>query len=138
MREHRQAGGITLTDVTIRGIDGEVYSEFAAEAKKRSVPIGELTTEAMRSFLEAAGAPVYTIGDLDMLTVSKTDLESIEGMVVLNNIDLLEFSDDVDWPTFSARVKMISNVDLLRIPRGLSKFQILTRGQKISLIDAKA
>lgn len=127
-----------MTDVTIRGIDGEVYSEFAAEAKKRGLPIGELTTEAMRSFLEAAGTPVYTIGDLDMLTVSKTDLESIEGMVVLNNIDLLEFSGDVDWPTFSARVKMISNVDLLRIPRGLSKFQILTRGQNISLINAKA
>ena len=137
MREHQQAGGMSLTDVTIRGIDGEVYSQFAAEAKKRGVPIGELTTEAMRSFMEAAGTPVFTIGDLDMLTVTKNDLESIEGMVVLKNIDLLEFADDVDWPTFSARVKTICNVDLLRIPRGLSKFQILTRGSNIDLIDAK-
>ena len=126
-----------MTDVTIRGIDGDIYSQFAAEAKKRGVPIGELTTEAMGAFLEAAGMPVYTIGDLDMLTVTKNDLESIEGMVVLNNIDLLEFSDDVDWPTFSARVRSLSNIDLLRIPRGLSKFQILTRGQNISLIDTK-
>lgn len=127
-----------MTDVTIRGIDGDIYSQFAAEAKKRGVPIGELTTEAMRSFLEIAGAPVYTISNLDMLTVSKNDLESIEGMVVLENIDLLELDDDVDWPTFSTRVKMISNVDLLRIPRGLSKFQVLTRGNNISLIDAKS
>ncbi len=126
-----------MADVTIRGIDGEVYSQFAAEAKKRSLPIGELTTEAMRAFLEMAGMPVYTIADLDMLTVSKNDLESIEGMVVLDNIDLLDLANDVDWPTFSARIKTISNVDLLRIPRGLSKFQVLTRGHNISLIDAK-
>jgi hypothetical protein len=36
-----------MTDVTIRGIDDDVYSKFAAEAKRRGISIGELTTLAM-------------------------------------------------------------------------------------------
>jgi hypothetical protein len=124
-----------VTDVTIRGIDSETYAQFAAEAKKRGVAIGELTTEAMQSLLASAGAPVYTIGNLDMLTVSRNDLESVEGTIVLSNIDLLEFADDVDWPIFNQRIKTISNVDLLRIPRSLSKFQVLTKSKNVELIQ---
>ena len=33
-----------MTDVTIRGIEDDVYAKFTAEAKKRELSIGELTT----------------------------------------------------------------------------------------------
>jgi len=125
-----------LTDVTIRGIDSETYSQFAAEAKKRGVSIGELTTEAMQSLLASAGVPVYTIGNLDMLTVSRNDLESVEGLVVLKDIDMLEFTDDVDWPIFNQRIKLITDIELLRIPRTLSKFQVLTKSKDVELIQS--
>ena len=54
-----------MTDVTIRGIDDGVYSLFSAEARRRSVPIGELVTQVMRIFLEETSEKQYTIEGLD-------------------------------------------------------------------------
>ena len=126
-----------MTDVTIRGIDDETYSRFAAEAKRRGVSIGELTTQAMSSFIAADTGPSYRIGDIDALTVSRSDLESLEGPVTLENIDMLEFDGTVDWPTFSQKVKRIENVDLLVLSKRLSKFQVLTKSKNVSLIRSK-
>lgn len=126
-----------MTDVTIRGIDDETYSKFAAEAKRRGVPIGELTTQAMRSFITADTGPSFRIGNIDALTVSRSDLESLEGPVTLEDIDMLEFDGTVDWPTFSKKVKRIENVDLMVLPKGLSKFQVLTKSKNVSLMRSK-
>jgi hypothetical protein len=126
-----------MTDVTIRGINDEVYSRFAAEAKRRGISIGELTTMAMGTLITESCEPNYRIESIDMLVVSKEDLESLEGMVTLENIDMLEFDESVDWPTFNQRVKEISNVDLLVLPKGLSKFQVLTKSRNVELIRSK-
>jgi hypothetical protein len=67
-----------MTDVTIRGIDDDTYAEFAAEAKKRGLAIGELTTIAMRSVI-AESSKCCKIGNLEYLTVTKEDLLSVEG-----------------------------------------------------------
>lgn len=126
-----------MTDVTIRGIDDAVYAQFAAEAKKRGLAIGELTTIAMRSVVAESTRPVFKIGDLEMLVVSKADLESLDGQVVLQNIDLLEFDSSVDWPTFNDRVKEIDNVEVLTLHKTLSKFQVLTRSKNVEVFMSK-
>ncbi len=126
-----------MTDVTIRGIDDETYSRFAAEAKRRGVSIGELTTSAMSAFISEDSGPSFRIGNVDALSVSKTDLESLGGPITLENIDMLEFDDTVDWPTFSRQVKEINKVDLLIVSKNLSKFQVLTKSKKVSLINVK-
>jgi hypothetical protein len=126
-----------MTDVTIRGIDDDVYSKFAAEAKRRGISIGELTTIAMGAVVSETSGPNYRIESIDSLVVSKVDLESLEGAVTLADIDLLEFDDTVDWPTFSHRVKEIVNVDILVLPKGLSKFQVLTKSKNVDLIRSK-
>jgi hypothetical protein len=125
-----------MTDVTIRGIDDDVYSKFAAEAKRRGISIGELTTLAMGAVVSESSGPNYRIESIDLLVVSK-ELESLEGTVTLENIDMLEFDDTVDWPTFNQRIKEISNVDLLVLPKGLSKFQVLTKSRNVELIRSK-
>jgi hypothetical protein len=126
-----------MTDVTIRGIDDETYSKFAAEAKRRGVSIGELTTLAMVAFISESSAPIYRISDIDSLTVSREDLTSLEGKVVLEDIAMLEFDDTVDWATFSQKVEQIRDVDLLVLPSTLSKFQVLTKSKDVSLIRSK-
>jgi hypothetical protein len=123
-----------MTDVTIRGIDDETYAQFAAEAKKRGLAIGELATIAMRSVIEDSSQPSFKIGDLEGLSVSKTDLESLEAPVTLDNIELLDFDETVDWSTFKKHVKEIKNIELLRLPRTLSKFQVLTRCKNVEVI----
>ena len=124
-----------MTDVTIRGIDDDIYAQFAAEAKKRGMAIGELTTAAMQAVLEESSSPGFRIGDLDELTVSKTDLESVEGLITLEDIELLQFDDSVDWTAFKEHIKEIRDVQLLRLPRSLSKFQVLTRSKDVNLIQ---
>lgn len=123
--------GPPTTDVTIRGIDDEVYSRFAAEAKRRGVPIGELTTEAMRDLVGAADAPTYHLENQEKLSVSKNDLESLDGPVRFSNIEVLEFEDDVDWGVFKAHVSSIDGVEKVLLPKGLSKFQVLTRAKNV-------
>lgn len=126
-----------MTDVTIRGIDDEVYSKFAAEAKKTSKAIGELTTDAMRAYLEKVNGKSYKIENIEHLPVSKVDLESMDAPMRFTNIDLLEFEDDVDWDTFKNRVDRINNVDLIVIPKTLSKFQVLTKSSNVSMVVTK-
>jgi hypothetical protein len=126
-----------MTDVTIRGIDDDIYSRFAAEAKRRGMSIGELTTEAMGVVVSQSEGPNYRIKDIDLLTVSKVDLESLEGMVTLEDIEMLEFDESVDWPTFNQHVKEIRDVELLVLPKGLTKFQVLTRSKDVELIRSK-
>lgn len=126
-----------MTDITIRGIEDGTYSQFAAEAKKRGVPIGELTTAAMKAWIATSTAPVYHIGTMEHLTVSKSDLESVELPVVLSNIEVLEFDDTVDWPTFNRQIREINNVEVIRIRKSLSKFQVLIKAKNVETIESR-
>ena len=134
--ENGSEGGLSLTDVTIRGIDDETYSQFASEAKKRGMSIGEYTTSGMKAMIATSAAPVYRIGTMEHLTVTKVDLESVEFPVILSNIEVLDFDESVDWPTFNRQVKEINNVELIRIRRSLSKFQVLTKAKNIEDIKS--
>jgi len=127
-----------MTDVTIRGIEDDVYAQFAAEAKRRGVSIGELTTKVMKEFVEGvSGKPVYRISDQPAITVSKNDLESTDGVVSFSDIEMLEFEDDVDWETFRNRVDKIVDVEVLVLPKSLSKFQVLTKARDVQMITSK-
>lgn len=127
-----------MTDVTIRGIDDEVYARFSAEAKRRGVPIGELTTMVMRALVDESISRAYRIGDLVSLTVSKNDLDSLDGMVTFCSIKMLEFGDDIDWETFDKHVEKISNIKTVMIPPALTKFQVLTKCKFVSKVMTKS
>jgi hypothetical protein len=126
-----------MTDVTIRGIDDEVYARFAAEAKKRGISIGEQTTEVMRDFVDKASNPGYSINNIEDLEVVKRDLETMDGPVSFNNIDVLEFADDVDWETFKVKVGSIVNVDKVVIPSTLTKLQVLIKARNVSEVRTR-
>jgi len=125
-----------MTNVTIRGIDDDTYLKFSAEATLRGMSIGDLATQAMRSLIEQNKGPIYRIGNMDHLTITRNDLESIDGTVIISNIDRLEFEPDVDWAVIKDHIQMIENVDRLSIPRTVSKFQILTRVKNVERIES--
>jgi len=126
-----------MTDVTIRGIDDEVYSRFAAEAKKCGKAIGELTTEVMRAYVGRDMPVSYLVQNIETLSVSKNDLESMDGPISFMNIEVLEFLDDVDWNVFKTHVDRIVNVEKIIISKSLSKFQVLTKAVKIESVVTK-
>lgn len=120
-----------MTDVTIRGIEDEVYAKFAAEAKRRGVSIGELATQAMRVMASEGPGSAYAIRNQEDLSVSKADLMSLDGTVRFSNIETLRFEDDVDWEVFKAKVEGLDNIETVVLPRSLSKFQVLTRARSV-------
>jgi len=125
-----------MTNVTIRGIDDETYLQFSAEATLRGMPIGELTTQAMRQLLEQNKGPVYRVWNIENLVISRNDLESIDGVVIISNIENLVFEPDVDWPLIKDHISSIENVEVLVVPKGVSKFQILTKVKNVETITS--
>ena len=121
-----------MTDVTIRGIDDDVYAKFTAEAKRRDLSIGELTTIVMRALVEDVGTTNYRIGNLTALVVTRNDLVSLKGPVMFHNIKTLEFGDDIDWNLFDKSVMSIKNVAHVLIPTMLTRFQVLTKCANVS------
>jgi hypothetical protein len=127
-----------MTDVTIRGIDDDVYAKFTAEAKKRELSIGELTTIVMRALVEDISTTNYRIGNLTSLSVSRKDLESLKGPVMFQNIKTLDFADDIDWEMFDRSVMSIKNCAKVLIPPTLTRFQVLTKCAMVSEVKARS
>jgi hypothetical protein len=127
-----------MTDVTIRGIDDDVYAKFTSEAKKRDLSIGELTTIVMRALVEDIGTTNYRIGNLPSLLVTRKDLESLKGPVMFHNIKSLEFADDIDWDMFDRNVMSIKTCAKVLIPPSLTRFQVLTKCAMVSEVKTKS
>ena len=123
-----------MTDVTIRGIDDSVYSLFSAEARRRSVPIGELVTQVMRIFLEETSEKRFTVEGLDELTITKKELESVGGPIAFNDIKVLTISKDIDWELFDKYVDEIRKSKTVVIPTSLTKLQVLTKCRNVDKI----
>ena len=126
-----------MTDVTIRGIDDEVYATFSAEARKRNVPIGELVTQVMRIFLEETIEKTQVIERIEDLTITKDQLESVGESIRFIGIKNLTIDESVDWETFKNYVDEIRRCKVLNIGKSLSKFQVLTRCRGVKKINEK-
>jgi hypothetical protein len=126
-----------MTDVTIRGIEDDVYASFTAEAKKRNLSIGELTTIVMRALVEDVSTTNYRIGNLTNLQVSRKDLESLKGPVLFHNIKTLEFAEDIDWDMFDHKVMSIKNCAKVLIPPTITRFQVLTKCAMVAEVKVK-
>ncbi|MGY5874830.1 MAG: hypothetical protein RTU30_03710 [Candidatus Thorarchaeota archaeon] len=123
-----------MTDVTIRGIDDDVYSLFSAEARRRSIPIGELVTQVMRIFLEETSEKQYTVESMEELTITKDELESVGGPIAFRGIKTLTIDEDVDWEIFDKYVDEIRKSKTVVIPKSLSKLQVLTKCKSVDKV----
>lgn len=124
-----------MTDVTIRGIDDEIYRRFSAEARNRGIAIGKLVTIAMSNLLEVKPMGNYKIENMKKeVIVSKNELKSLEKPVIFKNITKLTFTEDVDWPTFRDYVEKIENIKDLSVPDTLTELQILAKSKNVANI----
>ncbi|MFW9863713.1 MAG: hypothetical protein ACFFET_15590 [Candidatus Thorarchaeota archaeon] len=123
-----------MTDVTIRGIDDQVYSLFSAEARRRSVPIGELVTQVMRIFIEETTEKSFRVENLDELTLTRDELVSVGGAIAFSGIKTLTIAEDVDWPLFDQYVDEIRKSKTVIIPKSLTKLQVLTKCRNVDKI----
>jgi len=136
---------VDLTDVTIRGLDDQIYNQFSGEARKRGVSIGELTTQAMAQFLQGnrmpemdkvqafrflsdsfkkEGESLLTIAGPRELTVSRRDLQETGQPIVFFGIQKLVFEDDVTREFLDEFVRSIVGCKIVEFPNGLPKLYI--------------
>lgn len=123
-----------MTNVTIRGIDDQTYLKFSAQATLEGVAIGELTTRAMNDYLGKDQGKIYRIGNMEDIAITRSDLESLDGAVILQNIERLTLEEDLDWPLVNERIRSIENIELLVLPKSISKFQMLTKARNVEKI----
>lgn len=123
-----------VTNVTIRGIDSNVYSLFSAEARRRGIPIGDLVTQVMRIFLEETSEKQFRIESLDELTITRKELESVGGPIAFSGIKTLIISDDIDWPLFEKYIDEIRRSKTVIIPKSLTKLQVLTKCRSVDKV----
>ncbi len=144
-------------DITIRGINSDLYDKAAEIARRTGKTIGDVINESLKLFLDLteglrtslqpivngakeAGkmleasmstlAPVMVAG-LDELEISKEDLEQFGKRVIFSDIKKLYFADDVDSETLEKYVAMIRDCDEVRVPKGVSKLLVLSRCRDI-------
>ena len=123
-----------MTDVTIRGIDDEIYRRFSAEARNRGVTIGKLVTLAMSNLLEVKPMRNYKVEMNEEVIVEKNELESLDKPVIFKNIVKLTFTEDVDWQTFNDHVERMENIEELKVLGTVTKLQILAKSKNVGKI----
>ncbi len=144
-------------DITIRGINSDLYDRAAEVARRTGKTIGDVINESLKLFLDLteglrtslqpivngarqAGkvietslsslAPVMITG-LNELEVSKEDLEQFGKRVIFSDIKRLYFTDDVDSDTLEKYVAMIRDCEEVRVPKGISKLLVLSKCRDI-------
>jgi len=148
--------------VSIRGVSEELYSKAVSLAKNIGVPVGEVVNEALRLLLSTielgVAAPGYVlrsiletgrrtiesitnlgnvikVGDMEELTVSRRDLESVEGKVIFSNIKRLVFSNDVTPELFESKVHSIVFCDVIVIPEAIPKMKVLSKARLVKRVE---
>lgn len=134
--------------VSIKGVGSEVYERMMRKARDSGKTLGEVTTEAYRTFLGTvegvrnvstnliegakSAMPKY-IENIKQLEISSKDLHEIGHKVSFRNIEELTLTD-VDDEDFEKYVFLIVNVKSLKIPSKLKKSRVLLKSNFVDRI----
>ena len=116
-------------NITIRGINTDVYSEFSKKIKSLDMNIGEalskMMTDVNEDFSETfpqisskslKGKLKLAINHYSELSVNKNDLEEAGGLVYFEHIKHLTFEADVTKEVFLEHVGAVSHCRIVKIP----------------------
>ncbi|MEM4699765.1 MAG: hypothetical protein QXT74_02285 [Candidatus Nezhaarchaeales archaeon] len=142
--------------VTIRGLDRELYARALALAKEAGRSVGEVINDALRLLLSTGMAAtaiatkvaeagrgiveefvegakgVLTVSGVEELSVSRRDLEAVEGQVSFRGIKRLSFSDDVDYELFERKVASVVMCGEVEVPKGFPKLKAASKMRLVS------
>ncbi|PWI48174.1 hypothetical protein CEE45_08395 [Candidatus Heimdallarchaeota archaeon B3_Heim] len=140
-----------MKNVTIRGIDSEIYDEFSSSIKSLKMNIGEAITQMMQDVLKdfddtfpnlsAKGSlgklkkDRLSISALDKIRISRRDLEEAGAEIRFTHVGKLIFEPDVDLATFNKYVRGITHCEYVRIPAFLPKLILLSKTQYCGRVE---
>jgi hypothetical protein len=147
-------------DITIRGVNPELYNSVAELSRKLGMSIGEAINEAMRLLLDVRGGLVGSIQPLvegvkeagksisegisnltpipisgiEEIELSKEDFEKFGRRVLISNVRKVVFSQDVDEATLEKYVAVIRDCDEVSFPKSISKLLALSKCRDVSKV----
>ena len=159
--------GRRTKDVTIRGLDADVYNRVAEIARRSGKTVGEIVNEALRFFVDLTEGLTLGMESLmrDVESALKGAGKAVEGAAksvlpgaaVISGIDRVRitkedfeqfgkrviFQDierlelDVDKETFEKYVVLIRSCEEVVVPKGLSKLLVLSRCRDVDRVVFK-
>ena len=108
------------TILTLITIGKEVGGKAGKKLGKTAATIISVPLDTVKAFIEGL-KDFEVISSIGELSISRTDLESLEKPVIFANIRKIVFEDDVDWGLVDSKVKGIKLVDEVVLPRNIPK-----------------
>ena len=137
--------------VTIKGVDKELYDKALQLSREMGITVGELVNKSLKAFISLVdvtnkavtsmaqalsesgrafveGAKgVRVISNIDELTVTREDLESLDSQVTFRGIKRLIFNNDVTWELFNSKVSSIVMCDEVVLPKTIPKLKAIEK-----------
>ncbi|RSN67683.1 hypothetical protein D9Q81_07775 [Candidatus Korarchaeum cryptofilum] len=146
-------------DITIRGLNPELYNSVAELSRRLGISIGEAINEAMKLLLDVMGGlrsiqplvegvkeagksisegisnltPV-PISGIEEIELSKEDFEKFGRRVLISNVRKVVFSQDVDEATLEKYVAVIRDCDEVSFPKSISKLLALSKCRDVDRV----
>ncbi|MHA2249753.1 MAG: hypothetical protein ACXAD7_05295 [Candidatus Kariarchaeaceae archaeon] len=130
----------TMKNITIRGIDAEVYDDFSKKIKSIDMNIGNAISRMMKDILSdfdetfpaISAKTVRRMKKLDInhhgdLHISKEDLEEADAKINFNHIRNLEFAPDITKEIFETYVGGIYHCTHIRMPKVLPRLVLFSK-----------
>lgn len=152
---------VPAKDITIRGLNPELYRGVAELSKRLGVSIGEIMNEAMKLLLDARGELMTGLGPLmegiwsagkalsegisnlapvpisgvEEVELSKEDFARFGRRILITDIRRVIFSQDVDEETLEKYVAVIRNCDEVSFPKSTSKLLALSKCRNVGKVS---
>ncbi len=132
--------------VTIRGLSTDIYDRVSRLAREMGTTIGEIVNDALRRYIATLenvsrtidnmirAGDVIVISGVSSLTVTRTDLETLDKPVIFKDMDELIFADDVDNAIIKNKVARIVNVNTVYVPKSVSTLLIASKSELVKKI----
>ena len=149
--EEWQEGKSKLKNVTIRGIDSDIYDQFSHQIRNLRMNLGDAITKMMKDIIVDLDESLddlpalrirttfnnfalerLSINHYDRLKIGRADLEEANAKISFSHIDKLTFLPDVTREVFTRYVKSVSHCGIVRMP---SIFPKLIMYSKLQFCD---
>lgn len=134
-------GGEEKSTVTIRGIDKRIYNKLSGLAKELDKTVGELINDAMalvitlKGRIEGIGSTVLLIDGVEKLEISARDLEELDKKVLIQNVEQLILSDDIETRLVKDKIYKLMNIKKLRVLGSVNKLMLYSKCINVKEIE---
>jgi hypothetical protein len=148
-----------LKNVTIRGIDSDIYDQFSHKIKNLRMNLGDAITKMMKDIIVDLDESLddlpalrirttfnnfalerLSINHYDRLKIGRADLEEANAKVSFSHIEKLTFLPDVTREIFTRYVQSVTHCGIVRVPSIFPKLIMYSKLQfcdKIEVYDVE-